>query len=68
MSKKRTVLDIILYMILGRDRTLPTKEELGAHAHYYFSCHHHGGTRVEDSVIVNGYLYTIIRTEIERKE
>jgi hypothetical protein len=63
MGKKRTLLD----RILGRDRTLPTSEELAAHAHYYFSCHHHGGNRVEVTEEVNGYEYKIIRTQIERK-
>jgi hypothetical protein len=63
MKKKVTFFD----WILGRDRTLPTSEELAAHAHYYFSCHHHGGNRVEVIEIVNDYQYTIIRTAIERK-
>jgi len=64
MSKKISLLD----RILGKDRTLPTSEELAAHAHYYFLCHHHGGSRVEVIEEVNGYQYKIIRTEIERKE
>jgi hypothetical protein len=63
MSTKVTFFD----WLFGRSRTLPTSEELAAHAHYYFTCHHHGGNRVEVFEEVNGYLYTIIRTEIKNK-